>query len=91
VISVVYSLDLHALSHTFETSSADDSDHCELCIINHQKEQSQVALEPQLEDFEITPLNIQEELQQLVVAQQFYIHSNYYSGQFYNRPPPFTI
>lgn len=91
LIAVSYSVDLHALSHTFENEHSDDKQQCELCIINHQKDQSDFAIQPNFEDFNFVPLLIENETGLQILSSQPSISSIYFRGQFFNRPPPFTV
>lgn len=91
IIAVSYSIDLHSLSHTFEKNHADDSNKCELCITNHQKDQNFFILEPSFNDFDLIPLFSLEGLSQKVQSAQTSYYNIYFIGQFLNRPPPFTV
>lgn len=87
----LYSLNIHGLSHVFEDSHIDDNQHCELCIINHQKQQDTFALTPVSDSFnlnislEIINPNISTELVQNT------FQSLFLDGQLFNRPPPATV
>lgn len=90
-IVVSYSVDLHAWSHNLDDSAHNDSQQCELCIINHQKDQNNPALQPNLEDYNLILLPIMEQVNVKVISSQTSISSLHFYGQFFNRPPPFTI
>lgn len=91
IIAISYSIDLHSISHTFDNDHPDDSNHCELCIINHQKDQHYFVLQPFFYEFDLIPFISQEEINSVFVSTQISIRSTYFLGQFFNRPPPFTV
>lgn len=90
-IAISYSIDLHGLSHAFENDHSKDSPHCELCIINHQKDQTFFALEPNSSEFEIASFPIITVVENVIFHPQISTHSYFFSGQFFNRPPPDTL
>ncbi len=88
ISTVVYSVDLHGLSHVFEDAHDDDSNHCEMCIINHQKDQNNFALEPCQGSFEV-PVQISFFTGfQEIHTDQASFKSLFLNGQLFNRPPP---
>lgn len=91
LIAISYSVDLHGLSHTFDTDHADDTKQCELCIISHQKDQNIFALQPVQDSFIFTPFVFKKESKRRDHYSSNLIYTNYFLGQFFNRPPPFTI
>jgi hypothetical protein len=90
-IAISYSVDLHGLSHSFENDSSNDSKHCELCIITHQKEQSSFALEPNSNDFNFISFEFNVERNQNITSPQTATQTIFFRGQLFNRPPPFYI
>ena len=92
LVAVTYSINIHGLSHTFEDHHNDnDNKSCELCIINHQKDQTFFALEAHSDFIEFIPFTLFEDNSREIVSSQILSHSKYFSGQFFNRPPPFII
>lgn len=87
----IYSLDIHGLSHVFEDSHTDDNQHCELCIINHQKQKGAFALTPLSDNFN---LNISLEIINPNISTesiQNTFQNLFFDGQLFNRPPPATV
>lgn len=91
LLSMVYSLNLHGLSHIFENQDFVDDQHCELCIINHQKTQSLVSVYPICEDYTIVShilYNTQDDFKKSTPKQ---ISKIDLKGQLFNRPPPPSV
>lgn len=88
VIAVNFSVDLHGLSHIFESEQEDDSNTCELCIINHQKEQNNFALQPSQLNFEYHDLIYFDTHLSKINSSQTSPQTFYLIGQLFNRPPP---
>jgi hypothetical protein len=91
IFTVVYSVDLHGLSHVLEDAHEDDSNHCELCIINHQKDQNHFALEPCQDSFELPILVSLFTGFQEIHTEQASFKPHFLNGQLFNRPPPLYI
>jgi hypothetical protein len=92
LVAVTYSINIHGLSHTFEDHHTDnDNTTCELCIINHKKDQSFFALEPHSDFIEFIAYNQFEDVCREIISAQIEIPSHYFLGQFFNRPPPSYI
>lgn len=88
VFAVNFSVDLHGLSHVFESEHEDESNTCELCIFNHQKEQNNYALEPSQVCYEYQDLtNIDTRISK-INSSQTSPQTFYLIGQLFNRPPP---
>ena len=89
--AISYSLNIHGLTHVFEDSQTDDKQHCEICIVNHQKHQDSFSLTPVSENFnfknpvETTTTKI------LTVYAQNSTQNLFLEGQLFNRPPPLHI
>lgn len=91
LITISHGIDLHGFSHVFEDAHEDDAKHCELCIINYQKDQNAFALEPTGQDFEL-PLQIKlAVVHQKISTEQPTVKTHFFSGQLFNRPPPQNI
>lgn len=89
--ALVYSLDIHGLTHAFEDSQADDKQQCEICIINYQKQQGSFSLTPINEAFVFqnpVETNIQNITTDFV---QNPTQNLFLQGQLFNRPPPSHI
>jgi len=92
LVAVTYSINIHGLSHSFEDHHNDnDNKSCELCIINYKKDQTLIALEPHSDFIEFIPNALFEDKSREIISSQILINSKYFSGQFFNRPPPFII
>ena len=90
ILAVSYSLDMHGLTHIFENENPEESNHCELCIINHQKEQTYFVLLSAPADFVFIPHTYFAENKNSVISVFGSIQSIYLTGQLFNRPPPYT-
>jgi len=91
IVALSYSINLHGLSHALENNHNDDSNHCELCIINHQKDQNHFILQPNFNVFDFIRFALTDENSSLFISTQILVHPTYLLGQFFNRPPPSTI
>lgn len=90
IIAISYSVDIHGLSHTFDEHS-DDNKQCELCVISHDKDQHVYALKPIKVKFDFSPFEFTEKSSGSIKATTISSQSTYLRGQFFNRPPPFTL
>ena len=89
--ALVYSLDIHGLMHIFEDSQGDDKQDCEICIINHQKQQDSFSLTPNNETVVFqNPVEIKIQNNSIHFAQNS-TQNLFLNGQLFNRPPPSHI
>ena len=89
--ALVYSLDIHGLTHIFEDSQSDDKQHCEICIINHPKNQTSFSLIPISEtiNFQNPVERTSSEVSTAYIQNSF--QNLFLEGQLFNRPPPSHI
>ena len=86
--AISYSLDIHGLTHVFEDTNTDDKQHCEICIVNHQKHQDSFSLTPVSENFNFkNPVETVHYKLSTDFTQNLF-QNLFLEGQLFNRPPP---
>jgi hypothetical protein len=92
VVAVTFSMNLHGWSHIFEDHHNDTNhNQCEVCLINYQKNQKTLALEPQPFSLEFYSLDLLQVNRKSINSSQNLAYYKKFIGQLFNRPPPFYI